>query len=373
MGSWIKENWRQVVVIVVAAILVCTGIGAALGAALAGTLATTAAVTVAGTTVTWGAIAAGAAIGFISGGLSAALAGGDLGDVLRGAVVGGVSGALTAGLHAYGAEAAFTAGDVVNIVGHGVVGGASNVAMGGKFGDGFLSASASAATASTGLTDPNSGIGKSIGFSGRTTIASVAGGTASALGGGKFANGAVTGAMTHLLNAEGGVKGGLIKSLDVISKSPLGYIWNLPNTVIGIGLLGGTGLLSELIGFPFSRKWDFGISFANNAIQFTGHNLVGSAITIGNVIAYDKEYGPESYGPYGFMEGNENHTVAHHEIQHTYQGQMVGPLYLPLAIGGMGLDFLISGPSAGFHGEWSFMETGPMIPGQNNKPFRWMK
>jgi hypothetical protein len=40
-------------------------------------------------------------------------------------------------------------------------------------------------------------------MAGRTAIASIAGGTASALGGGKFTNGAVTGAMTHLLNAEG--------------------------------------------------------------------------------------------------------------------------------------------------------------------------
>lgn len=41
-------------------------------------------------------------------------------------------------------------------------------------------------------------------MAGRTAIASTAGGTASALGGGKFANGAVTGAFHHLLNAEGG-------------------------------------------------------------------------------------------------------------------------------------------------------------------------
>jgi hypothetical protein len=43
-------------------------------------------------------------------------------------------------------------------------------------------------------------------MAGRTAIASITGGTASALGGGKFANGAITGAMTHLLNAETAVK-----------------------------------------------------------------------------------------------------------------------------------------------------------------------
>jgi hypothetical protein len=38
----------------------------------------------------------------------------------------------------------------------------------------------------------------------RTAIAAAAGGTASVLTGGKFANGAITGAMAHLFNAEGG-------------------------------------------------------------------------------------------------------------------------------------------------------------------------
>ena len=40
----------------------------------------------------------------------------------------------------------------------------------------------------------------------RTAIAGVVGGTASALGGGKFANGAYTAAFQHLLNAEGGAQ-----------------------------------------------------------------------------------------------------------------------------------------------------------------------
>jgi hypothetical protein len=88
----------------------------------------------------------------------------------------------------------------LNVVGHGVVGGASNVAMGGKFQDGFLSAAASASTAVTGLTSPES---SPFNKAGRTIIASAAGGTASVIGGGKFANGAYTGAFAHLLNAEG--------------------------------------------------------------------------------------------------------------------------------------------------------------------------
>ena len=210
VNNWGRENWRTVVVIVVAVVLVCTGIGAGFGVALLGTtLAGTTALAVGTATVTWGAIVAGAAIGAITGGLSAALAGGDLGDVLRGAVIGGISGALTGALHGVGGTLGTNA---ANVAGHGVIGGASNVAMGGKFQDGFLSGAAAGATAATGLTNPDSAAGKSLGIAGRTAIASAAGGTASALGGGKFANGAMTGAFAHLLNAE--AKGFVKQALD---------------------------------------------------------------------------------------------------------------------------------------------------------------
>ena len=195
IGSWLKENWRTVVTIVVAVVLtiVTAGIGFAVAYGTAFSLAASG-VTF-GTAAFLGAAAGYAAVGAIvgaaTGALGAALAGGDLGDVLRGAAVGGISGALTGALH-------MTNG-IVNIVGHGVVGGATNVAMGGKFGDGFLSAAASAATAVSGLTDPGT---SKFNIAGRTAIASIAGGTASSLGGGKFANGAVTGAFHHMLNAE---------------------------------------------------------------------------------------------------------------------------------------------------------------------------
>ena len=44
------------------------------------------------------------------------------------------------------------------------------------------------------------------GFTLRTTIAGVVGGTASEIGGGKFSNGAVSGAFVHMFNAEGVLK-----------------------------------------------------------------------------------------------------------------------------------------------------------------------
>jgi hypothetical protein len=141
---------------------------------------------------------AGALVGAIMGGIGAAVDGGNFGDVLRGMAMGAVEGALSGPLH--------LTGGLVNIVGHGIVGGLCNEAMGGRFQDGFLSAAASAATAESGLTDPDSKIGIDLKLVGRTAVAAIAGGTASAIGGGKFANGAVTAAMHHLVNAEGGAE-----------------------------------------------------------------------------------------------------------------------------------------------------------------------
>jgi hypothetical protein len=105
-------------------------------------------------------------------------------------------------LHPWAPETAgFNFETARHVVGHGVVGGAANEAMGGKFQDGFVSAAASAAAADFGLLgNPNAKGAAAI--ASRTIRAGIVGGTASALGGGKFANGAWTAAFQHLLNAE---------------------------------------------------------------------------------------------------------------------------------------------------------------------------
>lgn len=191
--------------IVVAVVLTVVTAGIASAVAYSAAYATAAAGASFGTAyavgMAAGFAASGAIVGAATGALSAALHGGDLGDILRGAVVGGIQGALAGSLHMVGGTAALNA---ANIVGHGIVGGLANVAMGGKFGDGFLSAAASAATAVSGLTSPKTAVGKSLGFAGRTAVAAAAGGTIASIGGGKFANGAVTGAFHHLVNAEAG-------------------------------------------------------------------------------------------------------------------------------------------------------------------------
>lgn len=142
-------------------------------------------------------------IGGITGGIGSALNGGSLGDVLKGAMIGGIQGAIAGGiLHGMEANAVKWMDKAMHIAGHGVLGGAANVAMGGKFQDGFLSAAASAYAGWTVM--KNTTIANTIGSTGagQTAIAGIVGGTASVLGGGKFANGAYTGAFQHMLNFE---------------------------------------------------------------------------------------------------------------------------------------------------------------------------
>ncbi len=91
---------------------------------------------------------------------------------------------------------------VVRTIAHGIVGGASQALRGGKFLAGFLSAGFSQALEQTGvygklsLSNPT-GPG---GYAQNAVVSAVVGGTASVLGGGKFKNGALTGAFSRLFN-----------------------------------------------------------------------------------------------------------------------------------------------------------------------------
>ncbi len=365
VGHWLSQNWRTVASIVVAVALWWTPLGPWAATTLLGpTLAASTAFTVGGMAVTYGTLAAEAVCGAVMSAFNSAINGGDLGDVLRGAAVGAIQGAIAGGLlHGMEAGAVGVMDKAIHIAGHGILGGAANAAMGGKFQDGFLSAAAAAYAGWTVM--KNTAISNSIGSTvlGRTMIAGIVGGTASALGGGKFANGAWTAAFQHLLNAEvgkvsKGVLSGLGNGLNKASRTPLGYLWSLPNTAIGL-VWGGVGLLAEAIMLPFKRQWDIRISLGHNAIEFQGHNLAGTAETLGNTISYASGYSPEVFNEV------EGHTIGQHERMHTYQGQQIGPLYLPAVVASYGLDLLMSGPQGQFHGSWSFIERGPQTFGRN--------
>jgi RHS repeat-associated protein len=150
----------------------------------------------------WGggwAIAAGAGFGFGSSFASSLLNGGSIGDAFKAGVIGGVVGGISAGIagkigdFAEGHEWFQGAGQ--NLA-HGIAQGGLTEAQGGEFRHGFYAGFASSAAAGPiQATMPNS-------MGGRVAAAAVVGGTASALGGGKFANGAVSGAFTYMFNHE---------------------------------------------------------------------------------------------------------------------------------------------------------------------------
>jgi hypothetical protein len=137
-------------------------------------------------------------------------------------------------------------------------------------------------------------------------------------------------------------------------------IWNLPNSAIGAAY-GGLGYLA---GWP--SKWlglqegAPGITTGNNAIQFTHNPLMApdAAITLGNVQIF---HGKPTDHPI-----NDPTTIGEHEEQHTYQGEQLGPLYLPSNIlGGLAAE-LVDGY---WHGPHNWNEVGPRQP----TPVPWQK
>jgi RHS repeat-associated protein len=138
----------------------------------------------------------GAAVGAIG----AAAAGG---NILEGAIIGG----LTAGASHFIGGAVGIFGprrmfDIGRSLAHGVVGGTVNVIRGGKFGAGFISSaftkfvSGPIQSVARGLSGGSAAAEYAFGTAG----AALVGGTASRLGGGKFANGARTAAIQYMFN-----------------------------------------------------------------------------------------------------------------------------------------------------------------------------
>lgn len=153
-------------------------------------------------------------------GLSYVAAGFVAGVVTTGTLQGGIYGAFSAFLF-YGIGQQFanagtwaTEGNQVfgtnlNMVGysakvleHGIAGGVMTTLQGGKFGNGFASAGVTQAFAgSIDQMDPQNPVGVSVSAS-RVIAAAMVGGTTSVIAGGKFGNGALTGAFSRAFNEE---------------------------------------------------------------------------------------------------------------------------------------------------------------------------
>ena len=196
----VGKHWKTVATIaVVAAVTFATGgFG---GFALAGYMG------LSGTAASIVACAvAGAGAGFVGGVVATKLYGGSWNQAfnngLKGAAVGAVSGGVAGGIGGYfGHSSSFfnpgeggytTAG--LKALAHGtsraLIAKAQGQSMSGGFWSGFASSGFSVGTEDYG------------GFTGRTTIMAIVGGTVSEMTGGKFANGAVSGAFVHMFNAE---------------------------------------------------------------------------------------------------------------------------------------------------------------------------
>ena len=85
------------------------------------------------------------------------------------------------------------------------------------------------------------------------------------------------------------------------------------------------------------ERTDPRIDFRHNGIESINNPLVreGTAVTLGNAISYGRDAGPDTWGSYG----DRNVKIGPHEEGHTYQSQVLGPLFVPawLLGGGPGL------------------------------------
>ena len=138
------------------------------------------------------AIAAAASTAIVTG-----LSGGKLGQILKAAVI---AGATAFAFNQVGTAFAGPSNFLANVAGHAAVGCLSAVASGGKCGPGALSGAAGAAAAPlVGGLVQNAPDGFTRAIEG-SALEGAVGGLASVAGGGKFADGAVTGAFGYLFN-----------------------------------------------------------------------------------------------------------------------------------------------------------------------------
>jgi len=122
------------------------------------------------------------------------------------------------------------------------------------------------------------------GFIARSTAMGIVGGTASALGGGKFSNGAMSGAFTHMFNAEGLAEKGL-EAGEAMLRSQAS------------GLEDNTFML-----LPFGKLLNYGESLFGSKLfgvgsSLFGHNVVKQGVL--NVSGKPIKIGWSSTGQYG--------------------------------------------------------------------------
>ena len=133
----------------------------------------------------------GAAIGFTAGAVGTLVNGGSLGQAMRNGVIGGLFGAVGAGF-TYGIGSAFGGNLGAKVLAHGALSSFMSRARGGRWNSGFLSGAGGT------LLSPLAGMAQ--GYYSKVVSNAVVGGTISQITGGKFANGAFSGAFRFMFN-----------------------------------------------------------------------------------------------------------------------------------------------------------------------------
>ncbi len=243
--------------------------------------ATLVAITATGGSVFIGTVIAGGAGGFASGLIST----GSLRGALEGAVFGGLSAGLAFGIgHGLNGGSLF-ATKTGTAIAHGVAQGTTSVLRGGKFREGFAGGF---------MGHMAGGVFKGKNIYTRTAFSAAVGGTISKAVGGKFANGAVSAAFTHLFNAEAGgsfferSKAFLSRTISVVGGAAQVYVGAV--ICVGVVTCAGGGVL---IAHGGNNIYE-GLSGDSGALR-TAYQAGAEAIT-GNPAHGDLAYGAVDIG-----------------------------------------------------------------------------
>lgn len=148
-----------------------------------------------------------------------------------------------------------------------------------------------------------------------------------------------------------------------LAANALGRLNNWPNTQLGLVLgLGGhtVGYAQHALGLaPKAPR----IGVGKNAIEFMNNPAAPlGAVTLGNTTIYDDDPYDPTNRSWDVIERREGHSVQEHETQHTYQGEQLGPLYLPSNLLGGATALLRDRNERGkpdWHGVSNWNERGP--------------
>lgn len=147
----------------------------------------------------------------------------------------------------------------------------------------------------------------------------------------------------------------------------LGKAWNFPNTALGLATGAAGYVAGQVNRLRPGNQRDPRVRLGHNAVEFINNPASPlGGLTLGNVTIYgDDPYDRADKG-WSYYHQTHGHPVQHHEEQHTYQGQQLGPFYLPSNLGGGALGLFRDGVWGGAS-NWN--ERGPSM----NPPRPWSR